>query len=65
MSQGEAMADDQRWVAYGHAARMKRGEETASSRRKGLAAVNTCRQESPSRPAYRWVIVEYMRRREW
>ena len=65
MSQGEAMADDQRWVAYGHAARMKRGEETAGSRRKGLAAANACRQEPPSHPACRWVNVHYMHRREW
>jgi hypothetical protein len=66
MSQeGEVMADDQSWVVYVHAVRMKRGEETASSRRKDLAAVNTCRQEDPSCPAYRWVNADYMHRWEW
>jgi hypothetical protein len=37
MSQeGEMMVDGQRWVVCGHAVRMKRGEETASSRRRIL-----------------------------
>lgn len=63
--EGEGMVDGYRWVVCAHAGRMKRGEETARLRRKGLAAVNACRQEVPSCPACRWVNADYMRRREW
>ena len=63
--EGGVMADGQSLVVYAHAVRMKRGEETASSKRKDLAAVNACRQEDPSRPACQRVNADYMRRREW
>jgi len=63
--EGETMVGGQRWVVYVRAAGMERGGETAGSRRKGLAAVNACKQGDPSRPACRWAIADYMRRWGW
>lgn len=48
MSQGEAMADGQRWGAHDHVARMKRDQETTKTKGKSPASVDAYRPGDPS-----------------